>query len=222
MILKEYKVEGGKFLSINPLSAKGYVMVKKEGTNYFLVVQLQTAAKTAFAVCGEHITKIELSGSTTKVGLDYEVDISKLVIIVPELSLFATKTNTDNCDRAIKMINSNTSSQKTMFQKVFGEVYDTYFYDTIKQKLSKLFELGTRASEFEIFGGKWVKICYKGQQKIFGVIFKNHFAYAVAVGEESDEFSQENGYVVGGKTYNIVFMSAADGKNMGKIDSNLC
>ena len=184
MLLKEYAIIDKNFCSTNPLSARGYVMVRKESQKYFLVIQLENKARVAHVFCNAHHVVVSLSGRTTKVALDFEVDLSKLVVIIPDINLFATKSNTDNCQKAINDIR-NDNKEKSIFQKMFGEDYNTYFYDTIKQKLSKLFDLGTSAPEFEVFGGKWVRIYHKNKEKIFGIVFKNHFAYAIAAGEEN-------------------------------------
>ena len=211
IILKEYKVIDGKFCSLNPIDAKGFVMIKQELDRYFLTIETQCGGKQFFVVDGEHIESGTLGNHSTKIELKFKPDINKLVVLIPESFLFATKTETQFCEKALAKINN--IQNKSLLEKVFGEEYDTGFFDMVKPKLSKLFELGTKTEDFSFLGGKWIRLYARGEEKIFGIIYKNQFAYAIAVGEpQSAQKPVANLIKAGGKIYNIVFMSASDGK----------
>jgi len=211
LVLKDYKVIDGKFCSVNPISAKGFVMIKKEHDKYFLTIETHGNHEQFFVVDGEYVESGSLGAKTTKIELKFKPNVNEIVVLIPELFLFATKTKTDLCEKALLAINKKQS--KSLLEKVFGEVYDTGFFDMVKPKLSKLFELGTTTNDFAFLGGKWTRLFACGEEKVFGIIYKNKFAYAIAVGEvHNTQKPVANLIKAGDKLYNIVFMSAADGK----------
>lgn len=225
MILKKYKVENGIFVCDNPLDACGYTQVKKEQNQYFLIVQsgVFDCGANIFVVCNKNVSKTKMTASNLKIKLPFEVDINCLVVLIPELGLFSTLKSTQNCQNALDML-SKKSSKKTILSKIFGKVYDTYFYDCIKPKVVRLFELGKPANEFEIFGqGRWTRVCFGGAEMVVGIIFKDNFAQAIAIGRRANCAKVgKDIYSVAGKLYNILFLSAKDGKFLRFFDGILC
>lgn len=221
MLLKEYQMNNGAFCCANPLQVFGFAMIKKELKNYYLVVQSNKEVKSGFVVCEDNVIKFQTSSKNTKLKLDFVPNLDKIVVIFPDEQLFATKVSTENCQMALEKINNK--QEKDIYQKIFGNVYKTYFFDTIKPKLAKLFELGENTDDFASLGGKWTKLFVRGKEKVFGVIYKNNFAYAIAVGELHQGGNKvANLLQFAGKFYNMVFMSAEDGKYLQFSSGTLC
>lgn len=211
LVLKDYQLVNGKFCSINPIGAKGFVLINKELDKYYLTIEACGNHEEFFVVDGNSVQSGNLGKKSTKIELKFVPNISEIVVLIPQLLLFATKTGTEACEKALEQIEKKES--KNLFQKVFGEVYDTYFFDMVKPKLSRLFELGTETNDFSFIGGKWTRLYACGEEKVFGIIYKNKFAYAIAVGEvHNSQKPVANLIKAGNKLYNIVFMSASDGK----------
>ena len=104
-------------------------------------------------------------------------------------------------------------------QKIFGVVYDTYFFDCIKPKLASLFALGRPVPQLAeyIKNSKWTCVEHEGTSRVFGVIYKDNFAYAIAASVDSsfDNKKMTRSYQIEGKIYDLVFLSATNGKIIG-------
>lgn len=219
MLLKSYSFSNDTFVSTNPLAAQGYVQIKKEQQKYSVVVQLNNFIKPtiAYLVCKTSIAKIKLKSSCTIAHISFDITNSACLFI-PEINLFACKTGTNGCQQAYNLLQNHLTQKnnKTTLEKIFGKVYDTYFFDCIKSKLASLFALGkpVECLNKEIEYSKWTSVAYNGEQKLFGIIYKNNFAYAIAVGSSSAIFNKEvhKSYKIDGKIYNILFLSASNGK----------
>ena len=109
-----------------------------------------------------------------------------------------------------RIINKNT------LQKIFGKVYDTYFFDCIKPTLASLFALGSPMPQLseQIVNSKWTCVQHNGSKRVFGVVYKDNFAFAVAASVDDDFKKKEviRTYKIDDKSYNIVFLSATNGK----------
>lgn len=224
MLLKKYQIENSKFLSVNPLSADGFVQIKKEKDKTFATIQLNSFVdKTrCFFVQDNIVKQIDITAATTKTQLEMLVDINKLCVIVFDYNLFAVKNSTENCYKSIMLINEYLQNLKknncSILEKVFNApVYDTYFFDCIKSKLASLFALGQPCYElsnkFEC--SKWIEVLIKQTKKVIGVIYKDDFAYAVGIGEQvsaEKEFCSGQVYKLQNNVYNILFLSASNGK----------
>ena len=227
MILKKYEIQKGAFVCPNPLDACGYAQIKKEQNNYFLIIQsnIWKEKSNIYVVCKDKIFKSEFVSSNIKIPLDFAVDINCLVTIVPELNLFCSLKGTQNCQQAYEMILQTKQSNNSILSKIFGKVYDTYFYDCIKSKVEQLFEMGKSTDKFLFFGqGRWTSLNCGATEMVVGVIYKNNFALAVAIGKKLSPNAQinQNVYKVDGQNYNILFLSAKDGKFMRFFNGILC
>lgn len=218
MLLKSYSYNKA-FISTNPLTAQGYVQIKKEQQQYSIVVQLNNFLQptTAYLVCKTNIAKIKLNSSCTIAQVSFKIT-DYACLFIPDINLFACKTGTNGCEQAYSLLQTYLTQKedKNTLEKIFGKVYDTYFFDCIKPKLASLFALGkpVECLNKEIEYSKWTSVAHNGEQKLFGIIYKNNFAYAIAVGSSSAIFNKEvhKSYKIDGKIYNILFLSASNGK----------
>lgn len=219
MLLKSFSYNNNEFISTNPLVAHGYVQIKKEQHKFSIVIQINNFINPCFAylVCGTNIAKIKINSSTTTAEVGFAIQ-EYACLIIQDYNLFACKNGTNGCKQAYQLIKSNISQSPkvTTLEKIFGTVYDTYFFDCIKPKLATLFSMGTPIKELseQIHNSKWISLEHNGQEKVFGVVYKNKFAYAIAIGVSSEfEGSQFTKlYKTSCKTYNILFLSASNGK----------
>lgn len=243
MLLKSYKVQNGIFYSTNPLSAEGFVRIKKEQKNYSLVLQINNFNKKtdAYLYCNNKLKKFKIISSTTKLNLDYELDIDTTCVLLTDIQLFAVKNSTEVCQNAIEKLNDLKVTKPNMFEKIFGKVYDTYFFDLLKPKLASLFALGKKVDCLNVMypTSKWTIVNTSCNSILLGIIYKDNFAYAIGVGDEQsqnvlkakhEEYNVlnsllnndcnqnsnnsyiSNNVVVNGKTYNLMFLSASNGK----------
>ncbi len=218
MILKQFQIKDNQFLSDQPLSAKGFVQIKKEQNQHSLVIQIANFKQKAkaYIVCGKKLICTFVCTATTKLYLPCMVE-ENIVVIVEDYNFFACKNGTNGCMEAYLKIQKNkqTKQEKSTMQKIFGVVHDTYFFDCIKPKLERLFQLGKPHEKLcSVFPkSRWTTVDVCGTEKVFGVIYKDKFAYAVAVGSQQNSQIEEcKKYEIDGKIYNILFLSAANGK----------
>ena len=219
MLLKEFSYDKNLFCSTNPFVAKGFVQIKKEQNYYSVVIQLNDFKNKdiAYVVCNENLAKINIISQTTKAEIDFALMPEKTCIFIINSKLFCCKNGTNYCQDAYKKVLSQktTKTNKNILEKIFGDVYDTYFFDCIKPKLANLFTLGKPCKPLNDYfnQSKWICINQNGAERFFGVIYKNNFAIAVAVG--STQYWGTKGvksYTINQKTYNICFLSASNGK----------
>ena len=219
ILIKRFIIDNNKFTCVKPLVTHGFVQIKKEQQQYSIIIQINNFIKptTAFLVSSTNIAKIQINSATTIARVSFEVS-DNACFFMPEYNLFACKYGTNGCYRAYGLITEykQTKNNKTTLEKIFGTVYDTYFFDCIKPKLARLFMLGSGVPELckKVPCSKWVSVKVESEDKVFGVVYKNNFAYAIGVGS-SVMYKTENlakTYVVENKNYNILFLSASDGK----------
>lgn len=190
MLLKKYSILDDKFCSISPLSAEGYVRIKKEQDRYKIIIQINNYDKPSkvYIVSDSIIKQSKIEAATTKIELFDDINVEKTCILLPDIGLFAVKSSTDICEQALQKIKNAINKDGNILDKVFGKVYDTYFFDCIKPKLAGLFSLGTNVPELcKIYPqSKWTMVKAGNQCKLIGVVYKNNFAYAIGVGDQQN------------------------------------
>ena len=218
MLLKTFEYTGGKFYSNNPLQAHGYIQTKKEQHEHSVVIQINnfTTPTFAYVVCENNIAKIKVSSSCTKANLGFELT-NNVYVFIDDYKLFACKNNTQDCLQAYELLllNKNKPKGKTTLEKIFGKVYDTYFYDCIKPKLASLFSMGKPCDLLNNYfsSSKWVQVEQDNISRYFGILYKDNFVYAIAVASNvQDEPEGSISYQINNKNYNILFLSAENGK----------
>lgn len=219
MLLKSFSYNNNNFICTNPLTVHGFVQIKKEQQSYYITIQINNYSGKAYAylVSKTNIAKIEINSATTKAAISFVIE-NDVCVFVEQYLLFACKAGTLGCADAYGLIRNKPFDKKgkTTLEKIFGEVYDTYFFDCIKPKLAQLFTIGMPINQLseQIACSKWTRVEYKNRTQVFGVVYKNNFAYAVAVGAEDDFGAglHAQRYQIEDKIYNILFLSASNGK----------
>lgn len=226
LIVKEYKIIDGKFCVPNPFGTAGYVQIKKEGDVFELIVQISSVkqSSTLVIVSKEKTYNYRILSATNKIIIKDVLYPSDISIFMPDICLFASSVNSNKTEKNYSKILFKNNTQKNMFNKIFGEVYDTYFYDSIRSKISKLFSLGSPCDIKEFGNSRWVKLSAYGQEKYIGLLYKGTSVYALAFGQKisNDTISGKNIYNLGGQSYKFKFLSAADGKFLQFSNGNLC
>lgn len=217
LLLKSFSIENNKILATNPNNAQGYVQIKKHGQNYSVTIQINNFSNSAhaFLVSKTNIAKIPITKASTSAKIGFVIEEYASVFVFG-YNLFASK-NSANIERDYLLCKSvQNSKESTTLEKIFGKVHDTYFFDCIKPKLAGLFAVGKPCSQLSqtFSNSKWTMVKHNGEQMLFGVVYKDRFAYAIAVGATSNFLPDEKSYKykIDEKTYNILFMSASNGK----------
>ncbi len=217
LILKSFSFENQKFISTNPNVAQGFVKIKKDAQDFSITIHINNFSNPAqaYLVCKTNVAKIFLKSATTIEKINFEINQDASIFIF-DYNFFASK----NCVfvsrdyQTAKRVEQR--KERNTLEKIFGKVHDTYFFDCIKPQLAGLFAVGKPCLSLgkTIANSKWTMVNHNGEQMVFGVIYKDNFAYAVAVGSTTNSFADENAYAykVEDKTYNILFMSASNGK----------
>lgn len=217
LLLKSFCYDNNKVISINPTNPQGYVQIRKDGQEYSVTIQINNFKNcaNAFLVSKTNVAKISITKSTTiaKIGFVIEEYAS---VFVFGYNLYASKKGANIEQDYLLCKEMQNQRENTTLEKIFGKVPDTYFFDCIKPKLAGLFAVGKPCAQLSqiIANSKWTMVSHNGEQMVFGVVYRNKFAYAVAVGS-TDNFGvdeQAHKYIIGEKTYNILFMSASNGK----------
>lgn len=212
MLLKSFSIIDNKFCLNEPLSAKGFVQLKKEQEDYYIIVQISnfTDDCVGYVICENDIQEIQIDSATIKEKLNFNLNEHKFCFLLPKYNYFAVKNSTEDCMKYYSKITnylknkSNDDFRDNMFEKIFNKpVYNTYFFDCIKPKIANLFSLGSPCSELneKYTNSKWVSINAKDGIKVVGVVYKNDFAYAIGMGTLTNDMS-----------YDIMFLSASNGK----------
>ena len=220
ILLKRFNCSQNCFVCENPLQAHGFVQIKKELQKYSVVIQLNNYENSAvaFVVSGKKLAKVKIERATTKAVIDFELTNDSVVLVLG-YNLFACKNGTNKCMQAYNIVQNYLKEPKTnknTLQKIFGNVYDTYFYDCIKPKLASVFAMGKPIDELcrLIDFSKWVCVSAGDSEKVFGLIYKDNFVRLIAMGTSGNEYNNvpHKTYCINAKTYNILFLSASNGK----------
>ena len=226
LIIKEYKIIDNHFCVPNTFGTAGYVQIKKEGDNYQLIIQISNYKnKSGLVIVSRNETySYQISSATTKIIIKDKLYPDDICVFMQDISLFASSLNSSKIEEKYKSILIKNNPQKNIFNKIFGEVYDTYFYDSIRSKINKLFALGLPCDIQEFGKARWVKLSVYGQEKYIGILYRGNSVYALAFGQKiSDDVKKgKNIYNLGGTNYKFKFMSASDGKFLQFSNGNLC
>lgn len=217
LILKSFSFEDQKFISTNPNVAQGFVKIKKDAQNFNITIHINNFSNSAYAflVCKTNVAKISLTSATTIEKINFEISQDASIFIFG-YNFFASKNCVFVSRDYLIAKRAEQQKEKSTLEKIFGKVHDTYFFDCIKPQLAGLFAVGKPCLSLgkAIANSKWTMVNHNGEQMVFGVVYRDNFAYAVAVGATTNFFADENAFVykVDDKTYNILFMSASNGK----------
>lgn len=217
LVLKSFIFKDDQFISNNSSIAQGFVQVKKSGQNFSLTIQINNFKEPAVAylVSKTNVAKISLTKATTTTQIDFVIE-KYASVFISGYNFYAGQNQMGLKADYLLAKNVENHKKNSTLEKIFGQVYDTYFFDCIKPKLAGLFAVGKPCNQLGnlIANSKWTIVEHNGQQMVFGVVYKDKFAYAVAVGATSNflDDKQAVSYTVDNKTFNILFMSASTGK----------
>lgn len=217
LLLKSFSYENNKIIAVNPNTPQGFVQVKKDGQDYSITIQINNFSQSAYAflVSKTNVAKIPITKATTNAKIGFVIEEYASVFVLG-YNFYASKNGANIEQDYLLCLEAQHRRKNTTLEKIFGKVHDTYFFDCIKPKLAGLFAVGKPCAQLSqtFSNSKWTMVNHNGEQMVFGIVYKDRFAYAIAVGATSNFLEDEKSYEykIDEKTYNILFMSASNGK----------